>query len=126
MLKITSKVRNLVRQFGVLYQDIILIHPTRILRRKNIEYGIRVLAELKKLGKSAVYIVTGAPDPHNAASREYGQELKKLVSELEVEREFSFRKRAIQSERRRSAQPLSRERCALSSEPTGGFWPSSS
>jgi glycosyltransferase involved in cell wall biosynthesis len=90
VLKLTPKVRGLVRQFGILYRDIVLIHPTRILRRKNVEYGIRVLAALKKLGKSAVYLVTGAPDPHNAASRDYGQELKELVSELNVEREFHF------------------------------------
>lgn len=90
LLRLTEDVRQLCRRYGILYQDIVLLQPTRILRRKNIEFGIRVLAELKQMGKKATYLVTGAPDPHNAATREYGRELKDLISELGVESSFHF------------------------------------
>ncbi len=90
LLRLTDNVRKLCRRHGILYQDIVMLQPTRILRRKNIEFGIRVLAELKRAGHRALYLVTGAPDPHNPATRDYGQELKALVVELGVEREFHF------------------------------------
>jgi glycosyltransferase involved in cell wall biosynthesis len=90
VLKLTERVHGFARRYGLLYADVVMIHPTRIVRRKNVEYGIRVLAELKKLARSCAYLVTGAPDPHNAASREYGDELKTLIQELDVERQFHF------------------------------------
>ena len=90
LFKLTRPVRELVRSYGVLHRDIVIIHPTRIVRRKNIECGIRVLAELKRSGRRCLYLVTGAPDPHNAESNAYGAELKSLITELGVEDEFLF------------------------------------
>ena len=54
LLKLTQPVRRFIRRHGILYKDIVLFHPTRILRRKNVELGVRVLAELKKLGVRVV------------------------------------------------------------------------
>jgi len=90
LLELTEPVANLVRRQGILYRDIVLIQPTRILRRKNIELGIRVLAELKEMGHSVVYLVTGAPDPHNRVAREYGDELHELVREMKLESDVLF------------------------------------
>ncbi len=90
LLRLTENVRVLCRRHGILYQDIVMLQPTRILRRKNIEFGIRVLAELIHAGHKAIYLVTGAPDPHNPATRDYGEELKALVVELGVSDAFHF------------------------------------
>ncbi len=90
LLKLTDPVRKLCRQYGVLYQDIVMLQPTRILRRKNIEFGIRVLAELKRAGHKVVYLVTGATDAHNPAARDYGRELRELAGDLGVDNEFHF------------------------------------
>ena len=90
LFKLTRPVRELVRHYGILHRDVVIIHPTRIVRRKNIECGIRVLAELKKSGRRCLYIVTGAPDPHNEESQAYGKELKALIAELGVGEEFLF------------------------------------
>lgn len=90
LFKLTKPVRELVRRYGVLHRDIVIIHPTRIVRRKNIECGIRVLAELKKTGRRCLYLVTGAPDPHNPESEAYGAELNSLIAELGVGDEFLF------------------------------------
>ncbi len=54
---------------------LIFLHPTRLLQRKNVECGIGIV---KALG-DATLIVTGAEDPHNPASREYAQALRKLA-----------------------------------------------
>lgn len=64
--------------------DLILLHPTRLIRRKNIELGIRVTAALREAGCEVVYVVTGAPDPHQADGQRYHQELKVLAAELDV------------------------------------------
>ncbi len=57
----------------------ILFHPTRLLRRKNVELGIAVTAALQEAGERPLYVVTGAADPHHAASREYADSLRRLV-----------------------------------------------
>ncbi len=90
LLKLSKNVKELTRLFGILYQDVVLIHPTRILRRKNIEFGIRTLAALKATGHSCLYLVTGAPDPHNRSARDYGTHLRSLIADLDLSREFLF------------------------------------
>lgn len=90
LLKLTRPVRHLIRRYGILSRDFVFIHPTRILRRKNIELGIRVTAALKALGHRVFYMVTGAPDPHNPAAHEYGIELKGLIADHDLERDFIF------------------------------------
>jgi glycosyltransferase involved in cell wall biosynthesis len=66
-------------------RDIVLLHPTRLLRRKNVELGIAVTASLRAAGKDAVLIVTGAPDPHNAASAAYADSLLALRRDSALE-----------------------------------------
>lgn len=66
--------------------DLILLQPTRFVRRKNIELGLRVLAELPE----AVYVVTAAPDPHQKDGVKYFRELKKLAKELGVTNRVLF------------------------------------
>lgn len=90
LMRLTDDVKRLVEEYGVLYRDVVLINPTRVLRRKNIEMGVKVVAELKALGAKVLYLVTGAPDPHNPASSEYGEELKRLIVSLGVEKEVLF------------------------------------
>ncbi|CAN5369079.1 glycosyltransferase family 4 protein [soil metagenome] len=90
LLTLTDHMSSLVRRFGLLYRDVVLVHPARILRRKNVEFGIRVLAELKALGLQCTYLITGAPDPHNAESLEYGNALRALIHQLGVSEQFLF------------------------------------
>jgi glycosyltransferase involved in cell wall biosynthesis len=59
---------------------LVLLQPTRFVRRKNIELGLRVLAELPE----AVYVVTAAPDPHQSDGVVYFAELVTLSEALGV------------------------------------------
>ncbi len=59
---------------------LVLLQPTRFVRRKNIELGLRVLAELPE----AVYVVTAAPDPHQSDGTIYFSELVVLAESLGV------------------------------------------
>ena len=53
-----------------------LLHPTRLLRRKNVEFGMAVIAALRTAGCHATLLVTGAEDSHHAASRAYAAGLR--------------------------------------------------
>ncbi len=59
---------------------LVMLQPARFVRRKNIELGLRVLKELPQ----AVYLITGAPDPHQQDGVAYFDELKVLASSLGV------------------------------------------
>ena len=65
----------------------ILLQPTRFVRRKNIELGLRVLAQMPE---NTIYIVTAAPDPHQKDGVKYFRELKRLAKELGVARRVLF------------------------------------
>jgi glycosyltransferase involved in cell wall biosynthesis len=79
--------RNTVRiiQENRLFEaDLILVQPSRLHPRKNIECSIHVLAELHKRGIQAKLLLTGAYDPHEEKTLHYYQKLIHLAHELNV------------------------------------------
>ena len=89
VLGLSAPVAALAERFGLFDREVVLLHPTRILRRKNIELGLRVAAEIKPKF-SCAYIMTGPPDPHSTASADYADELRALRSELGLEDDALF------------------------------------
>ena len=90
LLGLTETVAALARRHHLLEREIVLLHPTRLLRRKNVELGLRVTAALKAAGRSCAYVVTGPPDAQNAVSRDYAAELLALRAELGLEDDALF------------------------------------
>ncbi len=90
MLGLTEPIAELAREYDLAARELVLLHPTRLLKRKNIELGLRVTAALKAAGRSCAYIVTGAPDAQNPASREYAEQLQILRRELGLEDDALF------------------------------------
>ncbi|MHB1083182.1 MAG: glycosyltransferase family 4 protein [Prosthecobacter sp.] len=82
VLGLTARVRGLKLE----HAGLVLLQPTRFVRRKNIEFGLRVLAELPH----ALYLVTAAPDPHQSDGMRYFRELKQLAKELGVTKRVCF------------------------------------
>ena len=68
------------------HAGLVLLQPTRFVRRKNIELGLRVLAALPE----AVYVVTAAPDPHQSDGMVYFAELVALAESLGVRDQVQF------------------------------------
>lgn len=85
VLGLTDRVATFVSKHGMLEREIVLLHPARLLRRKNVESGLAVAAALRAAGHPCAYLVTGPPDPHNAASAEYAGELRALRTRLDLE-----------------------------------------
>ncbi len=88
--RLASASRYLVEELGLLDPELLLLHPARITRLKNIELGIEVVHTLRERGIDAWLIVTGPPDPHNPGEVAYAQELKELSRERGVEEEVIF------------------------------------
>lgn len=82
ILGLTERIRALRLEDA----GLVLLQPTRFVRRKNIELGLRVVAELPE----ALYIVTAAPDPHQKDGMKYFRELKQLAKELGVTKRVLF------------------------------------
>jgi glycosyltransferase involved in cell wall biosynthesis len=84
ILGITPRVAAL----GLGDAELVLVQPARLVRRKNIELGIALMAHWKKRGRRARLVVTGAVDPHQpGAGLQYFNELQSLVATLGVEQE---------------------------------------
>ena len=81
-LGITREVHALL---GPLKPDAaLLFYPTRILRRKNIELALEVVAACRDLDYPAKLVVSGALNPHGPGDRTYLDELKRRAGHLDI------------------------------------------
>ena len=85
VLGLTPAVSGLADAHGLWDREIVLLHPTRLLPRKNVERGLEVAAELRARGRRVAYLVTAAPDAHNPAAAIYAAELARRRRELDLE-----------------------------------------
>ncbi len=81
---------DLIMRYGLLDGDLFILQPVRITQLKNIAFSLRVVAAVKALGWQPRFVVTGPPDPHDAANRELVAELRTLRRELNLEDEALF------------------------------------
>ncbi|OAI41891.1 hypothetical protein AYO41_05105 [Verrucomicrobia bacterium SCGC AG-212-E04] len=84
-LALTPPVAALAQRAGWPDRWPVLFHPTRLLRRKNVEFGLAVTAALRDLGERPLYVVTGATDSHHVPSRAYAESLRRIMRELQLE-----------------------------------------
>jgi glycosyltransferase involved in cell wall biosynthesis len=71
-------------------QELVLFTPTRVSRTKNIDLGIDILPELKKLVGKVKLLVTGAPDPHAPEAIAQLEGLRRRAKEQGVARDVIF------------------------------------
>jgi mannosylglucosylglycerate synthase len=91
ILGLTDRVHQWVRSYQLWEKDFILVHPTRLVRRKNIELGLQITAALSHHQQLKVaYLITGAPDPHNADTLRYSEELRALSAQLGLQHSAYF------------------------------------
>ena len=90
ILNLTDRISALANHLRLWDRDHVIVHPARVVRRKNIELGLQVTATLKSLGLDVAYLITGAPDPHQADSKAYGDELISLWKHLHLENSAYF------------------------------------
>lgn len=90
LLGLSAEGRALVGRLKILESDLVVLMPVRVTEAKNIEYALRVVAELKARDCRPRLVVTGPPDPHSAESMTYFRSLQALRRQLGVEEEMRF------------------------------------
>ncbi|MPZ73486.1 MAG: glycosyltransferase [Nitriliruptorales bacterium] len=83
-LKLEPSISTLVREERLFAADLVLVQPTRLHPRKNIELSLHVLAALRDRDVDARLVVTGPPDPHDPAAAGYASSLHGLVVRLHL------------------------------------------
>jgi len=89
-LALDAEALRLWRDFSIAELDFMALTPTRIVKRKNLELGMKLVAEIKGRGKRIKWLITGAPDPHNPPSQEYFAWLKEFQQELGLKDDVIF------------------------------------
>jgi len=84
LLGISDHIWSLAVDLGLLGDTKAFLFPSRIVRRKNFELGVRIVSELKRIGMRCRLLITGPADPHNPATMDYYRELHELRSSLAV------------------------------------------
>jgi glycosyltransferase involved in cell wall biosynthesis len=90
LLGLSAPGEALARKLGLFACDLVLLMPVRVTQAKNIEYALHTVAALKARGCQPKLILTGPPDPHDAASMAYFRELQTLRHELGLDQEMRF------------------------------------
>jgi glycosyltransferase involved in cell wall biosynthesis len=85
VLGLSRAVGALCATHRLFQRELVLLHPTRLLARKNVQLGLEVIAELRSRGRDAVLLITAAADPHNAKSADYENALRERRRELGLE-----------------------------------------
>lgn len=81
---------DLVVKLDLLDADPLMLLPARIIPRKNIQFAIRVTAEMKEHMPGATLVVTGPPGPHNPKNISYLESLNDVRTEHGLERNVCF------------------------------------
>ncbi len=71
-------------------EGLTILFPARVIKRKNVEFAIRIIKELSKKGVKPKLIITGPPDPHLKKGKNYFALLKELVKKLGLKKEVIF------------------------------------
>ena len=76
VLGLPANVAAFAQRHDLLDGRMLLLHPTRLVRRKNVELSIAVAREFARRGTPATVIVTAADDEQNEASIALGEKLR--------------------------------------------------
>jgi len=79
---------RLIQEQNLFDADFLMVQPSRLCTRKNIELSVHVVRALKDSGVHARLLITGAHDPHKPKTLEYYRKIKSLARELGVEKDI--------------------------------------
>lgn len=83
--QLDSPTVRVIKESALFESEFVMVQPSRLHPRKNIELSIRVLRALHDRGLKALLLVTGSYDPHEDKTSRYFNRLKKLAEELRVD-----------------------------------------
>jgi glycosyltransferase involved in cell wall biosynthesis len=75
---------KLSEELDLFGRDLVVVQPSRITPRKNLELSIHIVRGLKLLGYNVLFILTGAYDHHEERAVAYYRRLRYWINELEL------------------------------------------
>lgn len=79
---------NLIKKYD-LRNSFVVLCPVRVMPRKNLKLAVRIISEINKKTKTKL-IITGPTDPYREEAKIYFEELKMLISELDMKDNVHF------------------------------------
>jgi len=79
-----SRLGDAVREMNLFEADLLLVQPSRLHPRKNIEFSIKVIHALRQKKIKARLLLFGSFDPHEGCALDYYHKLKDLARKLNV------------------------------------------
>lgn len=73
---------RLSEELDLFSRDLVLVQPSRVTPRKNLELSIHIIRGIKELGHNVLLILTGAYDPHEKRAVAYYHRLRYWIDEL--------------------------------------------
>ncbi len=73
---------RLSEELDLFGRDLVVVQPSRITPRKNLELSIHIIRGIKLLGYNVLFILTGAYDPHEERAVAYYRRLRYWINEL--------------------------------------------
>jgi glycosyltransferase involved in cell wall biosynthesis len=88
-LEIDNLIWEVVEKYGLTESFPLVLSPVNIMDRKNLEYCLDIIAELKSHYPKIKYMVTGKPSQHHS-TQEYLEFLKKKIVDLDLKSNVVF------------------------------------
>ena len=85
---LSKSTMRLVRENNLFTANLLMLQPSRLHPRKNIELSIEVLKAFHDKGIQAKLLLAGAYDPHERKTTHYYNKLKGLAESLQVQEHF--------------------------------------
>ena len=80
----TPEIRKALMALEIPWRDFVFLLPARVMVRKNIEFAIEVIRQLREKGRNPLLLITGGAVPESPASQHYGTFLRQsMPRELE-------------------------------------------
>jgi len=81
---------TLLKELDIFSRDIIVVQPSRITPRKNLELSIHIIRGIKLLGYNVLFLLTGAYDPHERRAVPYYRRLRYWIKELDLQENIAI------------------------------------
>jgi glycosyltransferase involved in cell wall biosynthesis len=89
-LYLDPKSVKLASELDLFSRDLVVVQPSRITPRKNLELSIHIVRGLKILGYNVLFVLTGAYDPHEERAVSYYRRLKYWINELDLKNSIAI------------------------------------
>ncbi len=73
---------RLFEELNLLERDLVVVQPSRITPRKNLELSLEIVDGIRSLGCNVLFILTGAYDHHEGQAVQYYRMLRERIEEL--------------------------------------------